>query len=974
MNLRTIAPGLPFLDVLAQWWLDGAGADPLAAADGLILLPTRRAARSLTEAFLRVSAGRPLLLPRIAAVGALDEAPLALAGALDLEPAVDATERLAVLTRMIMQLNGRGGAPRTADGAWPLARDLAALLDEAYRSEVSLPDTLPEAAAAGYAEHWAQTIEFLTIVTRHWPLWLAENRLTDGANRALALLDVQAASWDLAPPPGRVVVAGTTGGVRAVANLMRVVARLPQGAVVLPGLDLEMDEAIWETLDDGHPQAGMRRLLTLMGAARGDVTELTAAAPAQARARTIWRALLPAAALPQWRAPFVPDTDGLSLLQPADQQEEAVAIALALRDALEQPGATAALVTPDRALALRVAAELARYGVIVDDSAGEALADTPAATFLRLIARAVADGLAPVALLSVLKHPLAAFGTAPAQCRRAARLLERRLLRGPAPPPGIAGLRAALARKPEQPEVAALIDRLEERLAPLLALEGEATPASALAALIETAERAATTEAEAGAVRLWAHEEGEALATHFVALGTALPVLPSQPLITLPGLLEASMEGLVVRSRRALRGREGAEHPRIAILGLLEARLQSFDLVVLGGLAEGVWPAATDPGPWMSRPMRRAVGLASPEERVGQMAHDFAMLACAAPRVVLSCPRRRDGAPSVPARWLVRLGAFLRGHGVRLEAHPAARWAGLLDQPAGEPRPVAPPAPRPPLALRPRKLSVTEVETWLRDPYAIYAKRILGLRALDPLEQNADAADYGTVVHRAVASFIAGLPRAFPADAAARLRLEMDRELHARALRPALAAWWRPRLHRIADWVAEQERLRRTPFPPEAVGTEVPGLWAVPGADFTLSGIADRAERRGGSIALLDYKTGTVPAAGDVEKGYAPQLLLEAAMAADGAFGPDLSGPAAELAYWRLTGGLPAGEVRQLFKQNNELLHLIITEAVESLIRLINLFDHPTQAYLSQPNPAAAPRFSDFAHLARVSEWSVIED
>jgi len=974
VNLRTIAPGLPFLDVLAQWWLDGSGADPLAAADGLILLPTRRAARSLTEAFLRVSAGRPLLLPRIAAVGALDEAPLALAGALDLEPAVDATERLAVLTRMIMQLNGRGGAPRTADGAWPLARDLAALLDEAYRSDVSLPDTLPEAAAAGYAEHWAQTIEFLTIVTRHWPLWLAENRLTDGANRALALLDVQAASWDLAPPPGRVVVAGTTGGVRAVANLMRVVARLPQGAVVLPGLDLEMDEAIWETLDDGHPQAGMRRLLTLMGAARGDVTELTAAAPAQARASTIWRALLPAAALPQWRAPFVPDTDGLSLLQPADQQEEAVAIALALRDALEQPGATAALVTPDRALALRVAAELARYGVIVDDSAGEALADTPAATFLRLIARAVADGLAPVALLSVLKHPLAAFGTAPARCRRAARLLARRLRRGPAPPPGIAGLQAALARKPEQPEVAALIDRLEERLAPLLVLEGEATPASALAALIETAERAAATEAEAGAVRLWAHEEGEVLATHFVALGTALPVLPSQPLITLPGLLEASMEGLVVRSRRALRGREGAEHPRIAILGLLEARLQSFDLVVLGGLAEGVWPAATDPGPWMSRPMRRAVGLTSPEERVGQMAHDFAMLACAAPRVVLSCPRRRDGAPSVPARWLVRLGAFLRGHGVRLEAHPAARWAGLLDQPAGEPRPAAPPAPRPPLALRPRKLSVTEVETWLRDPYAIYAKRILGLRALDPLEQNADAADYGTVVHRAVASFIAGLPRAFPADAAARLRLEMDRELHARALRPALAAWWRPRLHRIADWVAEQERLRRDPLPPEEVGTEIEGLWAVPGADFTLSGIADRAERRGGSIALLDYKTGTVPAAGDIEKGYASQLLLEAAMAADGAFGPDLAGPAAELAYWRLTGGLPAAEIRELFKRERDSIPLKVADTVASLVELIAAFDDPALPYLSQPHPGAAPRFSDYAQLARVAEWAVLED
>lgn len=994
MNIRSIAPGRPFLDVLAHWWIaETPSKDPLAIADGLILLPTRRAARSLGEAFLRVTAGTPLLLPRILAIGALDEAPLTLAGALDLPPAVDPVKRLAILTRLILALGGRDGAPIFADGAWRLAEELADLLDEAHRAGVSLPDMLPDAAEAGYAEHWQQTIRFLALVTEHWPAWLAENDLMDTAERALRLLECQAAAWEAAPPPGRVVVAGNSAGIPAIAALMRVVARLPRGTVILPGLDHAMPEEIWQGLDDGHPQAGLRHLLSEMTATRGDVTPVAVSPPkgrrkpvpvappndGERRASTIAQALLPAAALHLWRDPFDTYTHGLRLLEPADQQEEAVAIALALRQALEHPRARAALVTPDRQLALRVAAELSRYGVIVDDSAGEPLADTPPANFLRLLARAVADGLSPIALLSVLKHPFAAFGLPASRCRAVARRLERACLRGPAPPPGIAGLRAVLAAARQEPpaEVFELVDRLEARLAPLLALAGsaDAPPATALAALLETAEAAAAADQEAGAARLWALEEGEALATHLAALADALSSLPPQRLATLPGLLEAAMEGAVVRSRRALRGRNGVEHPRIAILGLLEARLQSFDLVVLGGLAETVWPAATDPGPWMSRPMRRAMGLTSPEERIGLMAHDFAMLACAAPVVVLSCPLRRDGAPAVPARWLVRLRTFLQGSDRKLATHPAAFWATQLDLPDGAPAPVSPPTPRPKLALRPRRLSVTEIGTWLRDPYAIFAKHILALRALDPIEQNADAADYGTIVHDAVEAFIAALPDRYPHDAGPRLQAEMDRALAARPLRPALAAWWRPRLHRIADFVAYTEGERRRLIVPDEVVTERRGEWAIPDRDFTLSGVADRIERfPDGGIKILDYKTGTVPTQKSVSRGFDSQLLLEAAMVENGAFGPGLAGATSELAYWRLTGGQPAGEITRLFKGNQDVIVQEVATTVDKLERLIVEFDIEATAYLSEPHPDAKPRFSDYAQLARVAEWSVQED
>ena len=301
---------------------------------------------------------------------------------------------------------------------------------------------------------------------------------------------------------------------------------------------------------------------------------------------------------------------------------------------------------------------------------------------------------------------------------------------------------------------------------------------------------------------------------------TALPQLPDQRRDVLPGLLDAVLEDAVVRSRRALRGRDGTEHPRVSIWGLLEARLQTADVIVLGGLVEGVWPPASDPGPWLSRPMRSAVGLASPEEIVGQAAHDFVACACAAPAVVLSCPRRLDGAPVVPARWLTRLETMLAGQGAALPRHPAASYVRALDQPAEGPRPVRPPRPCPPVALRPRKLSVTEIETWLRDPYAIHARHVLGLVALKPLEEATDAADYGILVHAGMRHFLAEHGIRWPADAQSQLRSAIARALAEAGLREAMVAWWAPRLERIADWVARIEAERRSVRPPVAIAAE----------------------------------------------------------------------------------------------------------------------------------------------------------
>ena len=981
MNLASVPAGVPFLDALAAHWLARAGEDPAAVGRGLILLPTRRAARALAAAFLRQAGGRPLLLPRLAAVGAPDEAPLLLAGALSLPPAIEPARRLALLARLVLALGGRFGAPRHLDRAWPLAAELARLLDEAARAGADLAARLPEAADPAFAAHWQATLDFLAIVTRAWPAVLAEAGLSDPEALRVSLLAAQAAAWERSPPAFPVILAGVGGGLPALVRLARAIAGLPEGLVLLPPIDAAMDEALWQALPESHPQAGLARLLAGLGARREEVARWPRPASARlaGRARLLSRALLPAAGLEAWRRPDPPDLAGLAglaLLECADAQEEAVAIALVLRGALERPGAQAALITPDRVLARRVALELARFGVIADDSAGEPLAETPPAVLLRLLARAVAEDLAPVALLALLKHPLAAAGLAPAACRAGARALERAVLRGPRPPGGLTGLRRALdlAVAPEAAEARALLARLEPALAPLLRLFASALepPRALLAGLIAAAEALAATADAPGTARLWSGEEGEALSAHLAAHLAALEDLPAEPPPTLPLLLDALLAGAMVRTRRSLRGRAGGEHPRIFIWGLLEARLQGVDLAVLGGLVEGVWPAAADPGPWLNRVMRERVGLAAPEQAVGQAAADFVAAALAAPEVVLSLPRRRERAPTVPARWLTRLTTLLAGQGLALPAHPAARWARVLDQPAGSPAPARPPRPCPPLGLRPRRLAVTEIGTWLADPYAIHARHILRLEPLPPLEQATDAADFGTLVHRALHRFLAECGPAWPPDGSERLARWMARTLAESYPRPALAAWWAPRLARIAAWVAAEELRRRAGGGPAALVPERRGEWriAAPAGPFTLTGRADRIERRAdGRLALLDYKTGAPPREAEVAAGRAPQLPLEAAMAAAGAFGPDLAGETAELTYWHLSGATPPGAATILFAHDPARLAAAVAEAAQRFAALLARFDDPATPYLARPDPAFTDRFSPFARLARAAEW-----
>ncbi len=965
----TVPPGRAFADALAAGLLAEARGAALALADVQLLLPTRRAVRAMADAFLRVAGEDAVILPRLVPIGDIDDDEIAPdAGPLDLPPAIAPLRRNLLLARLI---RAREPARSPAQAA-RLAAELARLLDQVETERRDFAD-LAGLVPDRYAAHWQITLDFLKILTEHWPGVLADEGCLDPADRRNRATEARIARWRAAPPAGRVIVAGSTGSIPATAELIAAVAALPNGAVVLPGLDRAMDEATRKALTATHPQHAMMRLLGRIGVAPDAVADWPAPGRAQGpagRAEIVAAAMRPAALAPVDPAALdLAALDGVTRIDCAGPQEEAATIALVLRWALAAQGRTAALVTPDRALARRVAAELGRWGIEIDNSAGTPLDATPPGVFLRLVAEMAAQRLAPVA-------PARRAEASPGRGRHGARSVPR------ARPPA----RAAGAAWPAP---GAGLRRARRRLGRLGPGGGAGGAALARRPLrrgggLHGAGRGAARRggrAGRGARRLRpapcrergrsrgpgavVGRGGRGLAGFVAELADAARAFGSVAGAEWPALFEALLQGRVVRPR-------WGRHPRLAIWGPLEARLQRADVLVLGGLNEGSWPPDPGADPWLSRPMRAEFGLPPPEWRIGLSAHDFAQAFCA-PTVVLTRATRVAGAPTVPSRWLLRLEAIAPRlaagdpHNRRLGAEPVdlnALQAGL-DDADGQPAPVARPQPRPPVAARPRKLSVTRIEEWMRDPYAIYARSVLGLAALDPIDADPGAAERGQFIHDALNRFVREFPDALPPDARERLEA-LGRAAFGAALdQPGVWAFWWPRFQRIAGWVVATEQARRPAWRP--VASEATGEIAVAGArPFVLTARADRLDAGPEGLAIIDYKTGGVPLPRDIALGLAPQLALEAVIAERGGFGDVPAGAVASLAFWRLTGADPAGEERPAGKD----LRALIDQAAAGIERLVAAFDDPATPYLSQPWPARAPRYSDYGRLARVKEWS----
>lgn len=953
-RLRVVPASAPFLEVLADamvaelWRKD----DPFALADALVLAPNRRSVRGLMEAFAK-RLGGAALLPTIRPLGdpqADDETelwddPLAA----DLQPPIDKLHRRLLLASLIRRRDKLENGVEDPTRALALADELARLLDSAASVERVAWEKLPTLVESiDLARHWASSAAFLDIIVKHWPAFLDDAERSDPAEHGAQLRRALAQRWSSAKPKRPIVVAGSTGSQASTRELMRVVAQLPRGAVVFPGLDVDLDAEAWALVGDQHPQCALKATLAALGVQREAVLPLASEHNSGRARRVLVRdALAPAEKTADWLTRLgaaggakliAAGASGLRLLEAATEDEEATAIALMVREALEREDASVAVVTPDAALARRVEAKLARWSIVPSVSHGERLAHSEAGRLLVLLCELANDASEPVALAGLLKHPRVAF----ARDAVALTTLEHKALRGPRRHASLAEL-AALKELRDLGRAHALVAATAQVLEPLTVLmsQAEVTLSAFAQAMSEAAHNAAGDAA-------WAGYDGDAasrLLHEAIEHGAALGPITS---FAAPRMLMRLLE----RSEAPPPPRDA--DPRVAIWGLFEARLQRRDLMILAGLNEGVWPASVGEDPFLSRAMRRELGLPSLDERIGLAAHDFAQLA-SCPRVVLTRALRQDGTPTLASRWLWRLRTMLQGAGAELErADDYLAWARRLDAPERA-APAPRPQPRPPANARLKRLSVTEVEKLIRDPYAVYARRILGLDHLKPIGAPAGPAERGIAIHAAIERFGDG------DDALTLLKL-LDEELRAAGVSPERRAAERERLHAsvaaLVTWFSE----RRARGP--SVYREKRGVLQL--GDVALSGVADRIEIAPTHAAIMDYKTGEPPTDKQVASGLSPQLLLEAAMLARGAFEGVPNARANELVYWRLGNADPtprALELQQGAYESGE-------EALASLVSLLARYAQDDQPFLSKPRVQFIKPYAEYDHLARRKEWA----
>lgn len=964
-NIFNIAQSCSLVDVLAKKFSRIYADNPLELANVLFLLPNRRACVSLRDAFVRDNGLKPSILPQIVPIADADEDEIFLNGSANSEvlrqlpPAIDNYERLFLFTRLIISKPAEYGLPEmTFAQAFALAQDLAKLMDVFYNEQLSF-DGLKNLVPEQYAVHWQETLNFLQIISKYWPQILQERGLCDMVNRKNALLKAQAEIWQNNKPSGQVVAAGITALFPGLKQLLKTIKNLPNGEIYFYGLDKQLEDEAWEQADESHPQYELKQLLEFLQISRFEVKDAVKPHNA-AREKLVSEMMRPALSTLEWRslsADSLPSeaTENLHLITTEDMGQEASAIAVIMRDTLNTASKTAALVTTDRNLARRVAAELERWQIKIDDSAGKPLHLTPVGIYLRSILEVLEADFSDSSVLALLKSPFIRLNSDLASVRRRVRDYELALRT-----PAYSGIKKEIPEKLLQDVVL-----LKQTIRPLAELY--ANPQADFTALLQThlqvAEALSGSKNGGGDKVLWRGDDGRKAAALFSKVLPQLKVLeqidPKQYAAVLTRLM-------ATETVRPLYG----THPRLKILGPIEARFNQYDVVIVGEVNEGVWPVLPSSDPWMSRPMKKDFGMPLPEKAIGVMAADFCQLMCA-PEVYLTRAKRVTGTPMNKSRWLLRLETVLKAYGKEAETlfdYKYTSLARLQDTPAVQDKIVVP-APKPPIESRPRRLSASWLERLICDPYSVFAAKILRLKQLDAPDKDLSFADYGNLIHGILEEFNTKFPQELPSDAREQLINIGLNKFQSAEISAELRAFWWPSFVKTVDWVLAQEAICRPDI--KQIYNEVEGQmeFAAPAGPFIAEARADRLNfNKDGSIDIIDYKTGSIRSNKQVHAGYAPQLPIEGLIAASGGFSKNgrkiPTGKVNKLSYWRL--GNKITEITETDK--------ILAQTRENLQKLISAFDFETTPYLARPNPKYVPKYSEYDHLERIKEWATEED
>ena len=1000
MSVFSIAPSTPFLPCLASAVMDGTvlggweRTGPFWLSDVTIILPTQRAKRALIDAFARRSDFSGLL-PDIRTFGGeeADEEPfLPPFDAPPVKKKASGLMRRLTLSQLVAHWahSERGrlafSTPPTAAEIFSMAESLGRVIDDLLIEERSPADlrAIGQDMAQDLGEYWQQTLDFLDIALTLWPQILTDLNLGDAAALRGERLDRQALAAPHLYGARPVIAAGSTGSIPATARLLKAITALPRGVVVLPGLDMAMGA---DTLADlrrpdqnphGHPQYGLANLLQVLDIPMDAVTELCPAP--HPRTALVNHALALTGDTALWAsqrpAPSVLDAAlaGMSIIAARNEDEEARAIAIAARDALEH-GKSVGIVTPDRNLARRIAAELKRFAIHVDDAAGAPLFHAPAGRLARQVLSLVVNAIAPVDLMALLRNRAVSLGGERDTVSAAADWLDLRLLRGQRPGPGFAGLRHLLAarrvddpksrRRPlaadEAEAIAALFDRLDAALAPLVAvLAQEKMDAAQLAAALYHCVEAVSAGAPLQGrdeLAAWAAEMSH-LSGHGHRFGP----------FGLDEVLFALMTGFEVRNHEERR-------EDIAIWGQLEARLMSPDLLILGALNEDKWPGPADPGPWLSRGMRLAAGLEPPERMQGLAAHDFAQ-ALGNKEVIIAYADRIGSSPALPSRLVQRLDAFIGAPHADMLRDRGVRWrreARALDM-VPEVKPAPRPTPNPPLVPRLDKLSVTEVETLMRSPYDLYAKHILKLRPLDALGEDPDARERGTIIHAIFARFVNEGHDVGALDALDILMTIANEEFAGLDMIGERRDIWLRRFATAAEQFLSFERARNPAV--KRRHAEIRGEWHLPlGDGFRITVEADRVdELADGTLEILDFKTGSPPSPAAMKAFEAPQLPLEALMAKAGAMKTIAPASSSALTYIKIGLGPEAFKPSAFAVADDGDVMAAAEEVWRRMQGHIDFFLLRQTPLPSQLLPLKTQRFAGpYDHLARRAEWIAVD-
>lgn len=979
----TIPATLPFADTFAQFVDEVAARQTIPSSVIKIYVPTRRSIRTLRDAFLRRSQGKPRLLPIIQAIGDSDSEEISFLTphAPDIPPAIDSIRRQIVLARML-ETAWTGDYNFTQ--ALAVASGLGRLIDQMHTEGLNFDalDTLVDIRE--FSEHWEITLSFLrNVLQQAWPAYLRDTGLIDAGLHRRLRIDALTQFYIDHPPATPVMIAGSTGSHPATRRLIKTIGAKDQGYIILPALDTVMDETAWIAITDGHPQALMKKLISHCGVLRQNIKIYTPNTPNESREFLISEIMRPAVTTGIWQGYIDTDihkkitagTTGLSLCCAANEEIEARSIGLMMAEIAADPAQekTCVLITPDRGIATRVKSALTQWGIICDDSAGQNITQTPIGRYALSILEAEQDGqIHPVPFLACLKSPLAG-GNGITDFRSIVRTLDRDVLRGVRPSGTIADLISHTDYNHNAIRTLAAI------FAPLTQhASDECTLGEWITAHLTVMESLATTPDMDGASRLWIGHEGETLAIFLENLQTHSSGVPRMNRADYHDFLRTMMESVQTRPPYGT-------HPRLAILGQIEARMTRADRVIVAGLNEGIWPPEAGFDAWMSRPMRADLGLPSLAQKTTLASHDFSM-ALGGAEVFITYAERKGGQPVLPSRWIQRLETLLaaakidRDHWPDRHGYRYLQWAHAIRTPSHiESLPRPQPCPDP--ARRPVKFSVTDIEKWMRDPYHLYAKRVLRLRKLKNVDEDVSAADRGTLIHAAMEEFTktysgATLPEQ-PLDALLTIGTAV---FAAQADNPEIHGLWWPRFEKAAAWMVDHEREWRKGTSVIYAERECAHSLTVNGIDYILTGKADRIERRiGNDWAIIDYKTGNIPKPGDVAAGIANQLTIEAHILNENGF-DGLNGSASDtigIYYWNLGGGGTGGEAKPAQgTQKAKSTQTLAAEAGEGLRHLIETFQNADIPYIGSPDPdiMITAAHNDYAHLERIAEWSVIGD